>query len=125
MLTLSLFDIKHMDPGQHKKGTLKSDLMILNNAERIAAKEVRIWLRVPFIPGYNDSRENIEKVAQFGLKIGAEKISILPYREWGTPKYEQLGRHYPLKGVEPPNDGQVQRARELIEALGVEVGIGR
>ena len=114
-----------MDPEQHKKGTSRSNSLILDNAGRIAAKKVKIWLRVPFIPGYNDSRENIEKVAQFGLKIGAAKISILPYHEWGTPKYEQLGRHYPIKGVESPNDGQVQRARESIEALGMEVGIGR
>ncbi|MDY7019294.1 MAG: glycyl-radical enzyme activating protein [Chloroflexota bacterium] len=122
---LVLFDIKHMDPKQHKKGTSKSNLLILDNAARIAARKVRLWLRVPLIPGYNDSRENIEKVAQFGLKIGAEKISILPYHEWAISKYGQLGRRYALRGVKPPDDEQVQRTRELIEAFGIEVGIGR
>ena len=122
---LVLFDIKHMDPKQHKKGTSKSNLLILGNAARIAARKVRLWLRVPLIPGYNDSRENIEKVAQFGLKIGAEKISILAYHEWGRPKYEQLGRRYSFTGVKPPEDGHVQRTRELIEGFGIEVGIGR
>lgn len=122
---LVLFDIKHMDPKQHKKGTSKSNLLVLNNAAKIAARKMRLWLRVPLIPGYNDSRENIEKVAQFGIKIGAEKVSILPYHEWATQKYKQLGRRYSMRGVKPPEDEHVQRARELIEALGMEVGIGR
>jgi len=122
---LVLFDIKHMDPDQHRKGTKKTNSLILRNAERIAAKKVRLWLRVPLIPGYNDSRENIEKTAQFGLKIGAEKTSILPFHEWGIPKYEQLGRRYTFRRIEPADDKHVQRIQEFIEASGLHATIGR
>lgn len=122
---LVLFDIKHMDPGKHRKGTSKSNSLILRNAQRIAAKKVRLWLRVPLIPGYNDSKEDIEKVARLGLKIGAEKVSILPFHGFGIPKYEQLGRRYTFEQVESPDDEHIQRVRESIVALGLEADVGR
>jgi len=114
-----------MDPKQHRKGTGKSNLLILDNAHRIAAKKVGLWLRIPLIPGYNDSRENIEKVAGLGVKIGAEKICLLPYHEWGKSKYEQLGRRYRFELTQSLSDEHVQRVRRLIEGFGLEVSISR
>ena len=80
---------------------------------------------MPLIPGYNDSRENIEKVARFGVEIGVEKVSLLTYHEWGKPKYEQLGRHYRFEPAKSLSDECVQRLRRLIEGFGLEVGIDR
>ncbi len=121
---LVLFDIKHMDPEQHRKETGKSNRLILENARRIAAKGVRLWLRMPLIPGYNDLRENIEKLAAFGVRLGAEKVSLLPYHEWGKSKYEQLGRRYRFKPAESLSDEDVQRIQRLIEDSGLKVSIG-
>ncbi len=122
---LVLFDIKHMDSKQHRRGTGKGNLLILDNARRIAAKKVRLWLRIPLIPGYNDSRENIEKVGGLGVEIGAEKISLLPYHEWGKSKYAQLGRRYRFELIESLTEERVQRVQRLIEGFGLEVSTGR
>jgi pyruvate formate lyase activating enzyme len=94
---LVLFDIKHMDSEEHRRGTGAGNEQILSNAEKTARK-ARKWLRLPLIGGYNDSEENISRVAELGKRIGAEKLSLLPYHRWGEAKYEQLGLRYSWQG---------------------------
>jgi pyruvate formate lyase activating enzyme len=121
---LVLYDIKHMDVTLHAEGTGKSNRLVLDNARRAAAKR-RTWLRVPLIPGYNDSAENLQAVARFGLEIGAEKVSLLPYHIWGKSKYERLGRKYPMEDVPLPPDSLAQDCQKVIEALGMKATVGR
>ena len=120
---LVLFDIKNMDSEQHRKGTGRNNELILDNLRKTAAKGKRIWLRIPLMPGYNDSKENLEKVAKLGAEIGAEKIWLLPYHDWGRSKYDSLGRRYPFEPTESFSDEQVESLREFIEGCGVEAGI--
>jgi len=121
---LVLQDIKHMDTGIHKKGTGTGNKLILENARKIA-KTKRIWIRMPLIPGYNDSEVNIKKVAEFASDIGAEKVSVLPYHDLGSSKYADLGRVYPMQGTKPPRKKAVDRVRKTIESYGLKVEIGR
>ncbi len=121
---LVLYDIKHMDPGRHGEGTGQSNGLILDNARRTAAKR-RTWLRVPLIPGYNDSVENLEAVARLGLEIGAEKVSLLPYHIWGKAKYERLGRKYPMEDLPLPPDSLARECQQVIEGLGMKATVGR
>lgn len=121
---LVLQDIKHTDTGMHKKGTGVGNELILENAKKIA-KRKRIWIRMPLIPGYNDSEVNIKKVAEFASDIGAEKVSVLPYHELGSSKYPDLGRVYLMPGTKPPEKTIVERARKTIESYGLKVEIGR
>ena len=121
---LALYDIKHMDPEQHRKGTGKSNKLILDNARRTAAK-VRTWLRVPLIPGYNASAENLKETARFGLEIGVEKVSLLPYHIWGKAKYTRLGKRYLMEQTSLPSDEFIEQCQRIIEDLGVKATIGR
>ncbi|MEW6262996.1 MAG: glycyl-radical enzyme activating protein [Thermodesulfobacteriota bacterium] len=121
---LALVDIKHLDPEMHKKGTGVGNETILTNAARIAAR-VRTWIRIPLIPGYNDSESNIKKVAAFAAALGAEKISVLPYHELGSSKYPKLGRVYTMEGTAPPAEEDVARLGKIIESCGMKVEIGR
>ena len=120
---LLLFDIKHMNSSQHSKGTGKDNDLILNNARRITPK-TKTWLRFPLIPGYNDSEGNVMAMTQLGMKMGAEKISILPYHEWGRAKYSKLGRRYLFKNTQPINDRHIQEIQRIIENAGLQVTVG-
>ena len=121
---LALFDIKHMDPDEHRKGTGKDNQIILDNAKRTAAR-VRTWLRMPLIPGYNDSKESLEKTAEFGIKIKAEKLSLLPYHEFGKEKYGKLNRVYPFEQqTQPPSKEYLQEIQGFIQDLGLKVSVG-
>lgn len=121
---LVLFDIKHMDPGQHITGTGQSNAMILENARKAAAKK-RLWIRVPLITCFNDSEENIRQLAEFSREIGAEQVSLLPYHEWGTPSYERVGMIYSLEGLDKIDDSKVDKAREICESAGLKVVVGK
>lgn len=121
---LALFDIKHMDTSEHIIGTGQNNALILENARYTAAR-ARTWLRVPLIPRFNDSEENIRQLAAFGAEIGAEQVSLLPYHEWGTHSYERLGRDYPLPHVHPPAEAQIEKLAEICGAAGLKVAVGK
>jgi pyruvate formate lyase activating enzyme len=121
---LVLYDIKHVDAEQHREATGKSNKLILENARKAASKR-RTWLRVPLVPGYNDSVETLEAVARFGLDIGAEKVSLLPYHIWGKSKYARLGRRYPAEEIAVPSDEFASDRQKVVEALGLKATVGR
>jgi pyruvate formate lyase activating enzyme len=121
---LVLMDIKHMDPEMHEKGTGVGNEIILKNARKISARVIT-WIRIPLIPGYNDSESNIEKVAGFASDIGAEKVSLLSYHELGSSKYPKLGRVYQMEDTTPPDEDAVERVKKALESYGLKVDIGR
>ena len=120
---LVLFDIKHLDPNEHKRTTGVGNTLILENLTR-ASKLNGIWLRVPLIAGFNDSVAHMEEVARLGKRIGAEKISILPYHEGGESKAAQIGHPYPLPEAQAPADEHIERLKELIEKRGIKAAVG-
>lgn len=119
---LALYDIKHMDPQSHKSGTGRSNHQILANL-RFTASRVRTWIRIPVIPGYNDSEQNITAIGKLAAENGVEKVSLLPYHELGRVKYEQLGERYTLD-VKPPNEKHLLRLQKLLQKESVKVTIG-
>ncbi len=121
---LVLFDVKHMDTSEHILGTGQNNAIILENARKTAALK-RLWIRVPLIPRFNDSEENISQLAKFGVEIGAEQVSLLPYHEWGTPSYERLGKTYSPINPELMDDSRAENARKICEAAGLKVSIGK
>jgi len=124
-IDLLYFDIKHMDSRIHKELTGVSNELILENARK-ASKMRPIIIRIPLIPGRNDSEENLLNTAKFAAELGENllRIDLLPYHEFGTRNYEQLGREYGLKDVEPPSEDYMINLKKLVESCGVKVQIG-
>lgn len=121
---LVLYDVKHTDNLKHIHGTGKSCEIILHNLEKTAAM-VRTWLRVPLVPTFNDSESFLKDISQVARKLGVEKISLLPYHEWGKSKYAGLGRPYPFEGRSPLTDQCINEYKKLVQPRGVQVAIGR
>jgi pyruvate formate lyase activating enzyme len=120
---LVLYDIKHMNPRLHIEATGKSNRLVLNNLRKIPSR-IKIWLRMPLIPGFNDSEDNLTKLCKLGREIEAEKVSILPYHKLAEEKYSRLGRQYTMSHIKTPNKKHLQRVKELIESFGLKVTIG-
>jgi len=120
---LVLFDIKHLDPSQHKSKTGVDNRLIMENLIK-AAGLTRIWLRVPLIPGFNDSEAHIKNIALLGVRIQAKKVSLLPYHEGGKPKCAQMGKEYYLTGTVPPGEEQINKLKSIIESTGLKVSVG-
>lgn len=122
---LVYIDIKHMDPTVHKELTGVSNKLILENAKKISAIRP-IIIRIPVIPGFNDSDDNITAIARFALDLGEnlKRIDLLPYHKFGTQIYSRIGMEYKLTDVEPPSDDHMIRFKEIVESCGVKVQIG-
>lgn len=91
-----LLDIKHTNPVKHEEFTGKRNDLMLENARKIAdSGKTRLIIRVPVIPGFNDTAEEIASIASFAGKLkGVDTIHLLPYHRLGESKYEGLGRKY-------------------------------
>ena len=118
---LVLFDIKHLNSQIHLKFTGVKNELILRNFENALKKDVKIWIRVPVIPNFNDSSEYMEELAIFLKDKSIEKVSLLPYHEWGKHKYTFLRREYPLKDARFIDDEVIQEFKKIIESYGLMV----
>jgi pyruvate formate lyase activating enzyme len=111
-----LMDIKHTDPVKHERFTGQRNDRALENAERIAASgKTELIIRVPVVPGFNATNEEIKNIALFvqGLP-GVNKIHLLPYHRLGEGKYELLKRDYAMKSIEPPGDNLMDELMETV-----------
>jgi pyruvate formate lyase activating enzyme len=108
-----------MDSEEHRKFTGVGNERILDNLRYAARSSVSIVLRMPVVPGHNDSDENIEKTASFilnDMNNNIRQLQLLPYRWLGIEKYEALGLEYPMRDQEKPNREKYTKViREMAE----------
>lgn len=122
---LLYYDIKHMDDAVHKKITGASNKVILENAKK-AARTCTMIIRIPVVPGLNDSKDNIEATARFALGLGGnvQRLELLPYHNFGAASYRRLGREYLLPDVVPHTREQMQELKNWVEGFGMKARIG-
>lgn len=119
-----LLDIKHMDSQKHLEATGVPNNVILHNA-MLMANRVRIRVSLPLIPGFNNLKDNLEETAKFSKSIGAEMVDINPIHALGTQKYEYLGLTSPYGGFKKITPKDIERAKNIFQAYGLGVTIGR
>src|SRR5271157_2883663 len=119
-----LWDIKHMDPQQHKRLTGVSNELILSNARAVAERHVPLYIRIPLIPGGNDSEENIRATAEFALGLSSlVEVDIMPLHHLGRSRYDSLNLPYPIGNLALIPDEQIQKTKSLIESYGLKCRI--
>jgi pyruvate formate lyase activating enzyme len=123
-IDLLLYDLKHMDPTAHKKGTGVSNELILENLQKLLKLGKKVVLRLPLIPEFNTSEENLKQTALFAEKMGAEELRILPYHRYGRGKYKKIGKKYELEALQELAEADVENARKLFEQYIPRVIIG-
>ncbi len=121
---LLLFDLKSVDPEEHLKNTGISNETILQNLKRLDAMGKAIIIRVPIVPGYTDSAQNIKLAAEFLARLkSVERVDLLAYHEYGRIKYEQLGREYKLN-IQPLREEHLNNIKDTFERYGLNVQLG-
>lgn len=122
---LVLTDIKHMDDEEHKKVAGVSNRLILENMRKISNLGIPLRIRLPLIPGINDTVSNLEATADFVEKLDTvQSLDILPYHRLGEMKWGQLGCSYPLEGLEPPTLEQVTERTSCLQDRCFKISIG-
>lgn len=122
---LFLYDLKHMDPFEHRRLTGAGNERILENATRLAATGASIVVRLPLLPGQNDDEENLQRTAEFArLVLRVDRVDLLPYHRLGEPKYKRLGRRYHFAGTAAASDAEIATACAILERHGMRVRVG-
>ncbi len=94
-MDLVILDIKHTDPKLHKQYTGVDNDLIYQNLCNLMESKVPFIVRVPVIPGVNDSAENLTQTAMW-IKDAANLIGVelLPYNTVAGAKYKSVDMEY-------------------------------
>lgn len=118
---LVYFDVKQLDPEVHRTVTGHSNELILRNLATVAASGIEMVVRVPVIPGVNDSDEAVRSMAERIASLApAASVHLLPYHRLGSAKYAMLGREYPLGQLAPLSPDALDGASGIVEAYGMD-----
>ncbi|MDR1851384.1 MAG: glycyl-radical enzyme activating protein [Propionibacteriaceae bacterium] len=98
-LDLVIMDVKHWDSNQHRQWTGQPNTLPLRSLDQAVAWGGPLLVRIPVIPGVNDSIEDAKALSSLLAEHGVRKVELLPFHQFGERKYELLGWDYLFKGV--------------------------
>jgi len=112
------YDLKGLDPEQHRRDTGVDNRLILENLERLrgAFPRTPVVVRTPVVPGKTDGEQLVAAIARRVAKLGGQtSYELLPYHGYGQNKYLQLGGGHGLSEMEPPTAKQMERLRQVAQ----------
>lgn len=114
---LILLDIKHINPEKYKELTSKPLQPTLDFMEYLAEIEKPVWLRYVLIPDFTDNEEDLNNWAKYVSRFNnVERVDILPFHQMGLHKWEQIGKEYKLKGIQPPSNDDLKKVEKIFRS---------
>jgi pyruvate formate lyase activating enzyme len=121
---LLLYDIKFASSESHQQWTKQSNIQILNNLKTAAENKIPIIVRVPLIPGVNDTDEVLRGIADIVIRTpNKPKVHLLPYHRFGQGKYGMLDREYQLEKLTRQTNDELERAKQVFVSAGIDAQI--
>lgn len=123
---LFLYDLKLINPVQHKKWTGVDNRLILNNLKTLAETGAKINIRIPLIKNVNVNIEELTEMARFIYELPGEKpqVNILPYHNIASGKYNKLEITYNEQNMKEPSEADILQAVAIFNQFGIEVEVG-
>lgn len=93
---LFLYDLKHHSNQRHKEFTGYGNKKILQNLSFLIRSEARIIIRIPVIPAFNATQNDMKEIALLLQRLGTDdlEIHLLPYHKLAATKYHRLGKKF-------------------------------
>jgi pyruvate formate lyase activating enzyme len=123
-LDMVYFDLKLVDPEEHKLLTGSDNRRILDNARRLLDNTVEVVFRVPLIPGITATEENLSKIRNLLGKFNQDRVHLLPYHKMGESKLERIDSMLKPLNLQPLADEEIAGIESKFEAEGIHVTIG-
>lgn len=115
-----LVDFKIADR-QRSLDTIGLDPEIRNcQLEALLEKGAEVVGRMPIIPGYTDSRCDVDINLDAMVDLGIRRVDILPFHQLGSGKYEAVGRSYAMGDIPQMDDGEVAWIVDTARERGLE-----
>lgn len=119
-----LFDLKIMDPVQARAIVKLNVSRVLGNLRHLVANGINVIPRIPLIPGYTLHRANIMGILEFLVPLGIRQLHLLPFHQYGEPKYRLIGKTWTMRHVVVPDADEITAVRLLAERAGFQVTVG-
>ena len=109
-------DLKLADPDKHRHYTGQDNHLILSNLQKLSTHHKNIIVRIPVIPGVNDTEEDWNGFAEIlqNLGSGVQQVELLKYNILGASKYSSIGRSFTKFSETAQSD---QEMKQLCSAL--------
>lgn len=123
---LFLYDLKCADNDRHLEGTEVGNCGILENLQRLSRLHRNVWIRIPVIPGFNDSMEEMEAMAAIAAGTsGVRQVWLLPYHGSWAAKQARFGKGAPAPlPVAAPARETLQRFARVFADRGLDTHLG-
>lgn len=117
-----LLDIKHINPAKYQSLTARPLEPTLKFMEYLSEINKTVWLRYVLVPGYSDDETDLKKWAEYTSRFpNVERVDILPFHQMGIHKWQQIGKDYQLKEVEPPTNEDILKAETIFKSYNLPV----
>ena len=109
LVDIWLYDLKHLDDPE-----VKSDLAV-ENLRKLSSISANIQIRIPLIPGYNDSPALLERMAKLIAELGdnVKGLDLLPFHPFADSKYIALRRDYQHSGMLELEEDSMEKIKDI------------
>lgn len=119
-----LFDLKIMDPVLAHKVVNMNQPRVQENLQLLVRENINVIPRLPLIPGYTLNDENLQRALTLLSSLGLRQVHLLPFHQYGEPKYHLLGQQWVMKDIPAPSVQEMARLRAMAECAGFQVTVG-
>ena len=122
---LFLYDLKIIDPLEHNRFAGETNGLILENLFKLSLADRSLAIRVPLIPGSNDSGTDLKQLADFCASLPrVHPVHLLPYHRGGSGKRKRLDKSDPMPGIRPPTAAKLHKIEEIFRRQKLAVTFG-
>ena len=120
MLDMIYFDLKIINTALHKQYLSAGNEKILQNIEHLVSAKAPVSFRLPLIPHYTATQDNLSDVLALLKKHKISKIHLLPYHNMGESKAEKINSSLPKLGFKSFTPAEVQSFKTFFEDQNIE-----
>ncbi|MBC1505913.1 glycyl-radical enzyme activating protein [Listeria immobilis] len=120
---LLIMDIKHYNSDKHREKTGVKLEPIIENLKLAISSGNEMLLRIPIIPGYNDSLADSEQFALLLSSLRIQTVELLPFHQFGKSKYRFLDREYEFMNTPQLSANDLLPHKKIFTSYGIHCKI--
>jgi pyruvate formate lyase activating enzyme len=122
MLDFMQVDMKAGTSARHRALVGADNMQIVANLRKLAGGAVPFEVRIPVVPGCNDSPEELDAmIATLTSLAKVPPVELLAYHRLGESKFDRMGTAYSLAGTVPMSAESMEAIRQRFREKGIFV----
>lgn len=124
LVDIFLPDLKHVNPEKFLKFTGGDAMLVMDNIARLDTSGKEFAVRVPVIPGFNFSYDELTSIIDFVSQLKSKpEINFIPFHSLAREKYSMLGKPYLFENVRPVKKEELVVYTNYAESKGLTTKI--